>query len=244
VLKLGWFMKTIKPILTVFLIILCQNGYTQGFINLNFEDANLSAYGAGPAEVPTADALPGWTVSGNYLGPNEIIYNDLSLGAPSVAIFSTSGYVPVLDGEYSVDLYGGVLPATGVSISQTGLVPANAESIRFIAVPPAPFAGGSLIVSLGGQNISFSVLSSGANYNLYGGNIPPVLDGQSEQLAISAPESGGNNYWELDDIQFSGSPVPEPNSFGLFALGGLFAASCHWRKSATKVSPTEHLSEL
>ena len=40
------------------------------------------------------------------------------------------------------------------------------------------------------------------------------------------------NYYNLDDIQFSPSAVPEPNSLGLFGLGGLFLA-WRYRKGVT-----------
>lgn len=190
----------------------------QGFVNLDFEAANVSGYSAGP--VPTEDAIPGWTA---YIGTtvqSDINYNTLSLGAPSVAIFSTTATPPALDGAYSVDLYGGVAEGgpAGVSISQTGLVPSDAASISFIA--QASGGATTLLVSLGGQNIAFSALSTGANYTLYGGSIPSGLADQNEQLTFSAPP-GENNYWEIDDIQFSAFSVPEPSSFVMLAFGGL-----------------------
>lgn len=219
-------MKITKyQVLIVLYMILCHAVQAQGFVNLDFEAANLSGYGAGP--VPTSNAIPGWAA---YIGTNvqtDIVYNELSLGAPSVAIFGTNGIPPALDGAYSIDLYGGAGSSTSVSISQTGLVPANAASIRFIAQP----AGGTtfLLASLGGQNISFSALSTGPGYTLYGGNIPLAFAGQLEQLTFSAPTGGGNNYWEIDDIQFSASSVPEPDVLGLVAVGGLLFGLRHWR---------------
>jgi hypothetical protein len=197
-----------------------RNATGQGFVNLDFEDAVIvpdpsSSYY--PFAVYASDAIPGWTA---YIGTavqSDIIYNELSLGAPTVAIFGTNGVPPALDGAYSIDLYGGSGPSTGVSISQTELVPADAASIFFIATG----GDGPLLVSLGGQNIAFSAISTGPNHTLYGGNIPSALAGQSEQLTFLALP-GVNNYWEIDDIQFSPSSVPEPSVFGLLALGGLF----------------------
>src|SRR5262249_5063283 len=96
-------------------------------------------------------------------------------------------------------------------------------SIRFNAQGvPLASGGGPLLVSLGGQDISFSAILTGPNYAMYGGNIPSGLAGQIEQLMFSTPTDGGNNYWEIDDIQFSSSAIPEPSAFGLLALGGLF----------------------
>jgi hypothetical protein len=229
-------VKNAKTILFIVLLALVQNGEAQGFVNLDFEDAIIVADPSSPYypnAVYASDAIPGWAVTGNFLGPNEIVYNALSLGAPSVALLGVnSQYIPLpLDGAFSIDLYGGAGPSTNVSISQMGLVPANAASIRFSAqgVNP-PSAGGPLLVSLGGQSISFSAISTGPNYTLYGGNIPSAFAGQNEQLTFLAPTDGGNNYWEIDDIQFSPSSVPEPSVFGLFALGGLFFGLRCWRK--------------
>jgi hypothetical protein len=79
-----------------------------------------------------------------------------------------------------------------------------------------------LLVTLGGQNISFSAISVGSNYTSYGGNIPLALAGQLEQLTFSTPPYSGNNAWEIDDIQFSSSSVPEPDAFSLLAVSVLF----------------------
>jgi hypothetical protein len=43
--------------------------------------------------------------------------------------------------------------------------------------------------------------------------------GQIRELTFFAAP-GANNYWEIDNIQFSSSPVPEPSVLALFA-GGL-----------------------
>jgi hypothetical protein len=229
-------------------ILLCSAqhlGLAQGFVDLDFESAIIvpdptSPYS--PNAVYASDALPGWTVTDSFIGPKDILYNDLSLGAPSVSIFDAGGpnaiYYTALDGEFSVDLYGGTEPATGVSISQTGLVPANAASIQFIAAGFAAPIGEPMVVSLGGQTISYSAISAGPNYTLYGGNIPSGLAGQSEPLTFLA-SNGVNNYWKLDDIQFSTTPVPEPNSFGLFALGALFLG-CRHRAGSSNAPQIRH----
>jgi hypothetical protein len=209
-------LRLIAGVVLVSLALL-RDASGQDFVNLDFEAANLSAYGAGPALVPATNAIPGWTA---YVGGNpqsNIFYNAISLGSTSISILGTNGVPSSLDGAFSIDLYGGVT-ATAASISQTGLVPANAVSIFFKAQYSGP-PGGLLVVSIGGQNIPFFVIASGQNYTLYGGDVS-AFAGQSEQLMFSAPE-GNNNYWEIDDIVFSPSTVPEPIALGLFALGGL-----------------------
>lgn len=214
-----------------------QNVSGQSFINLDFESArrivpDQSNY-LYPYAVYATSAVPGWTVSG-FLGTNDLLFNNYSLGAPSVSLFGTNSYnpppppgnqiPPPLDGKLSIDIYGGV-PATGdaptsASISQTGLVPAWTTSLQFIA-QNTPYSGPTvLLVSLGNQNIPCSVISAGPNYTLYGGDIS-AFAGQIEQLTFTALQ-GVNNYWEIDDIQF----VPEPSVFVLFSVCVLFL---YWR---------------
>jgi hypothetical protein len=225
-------MKKVIAILLGIFLGAVESTLAQGFVDLDFENATIvsdSSSSFYPYAVYASDALPGWTIAGGFLGAGDIFYNDQSLGAPSIALFGVdepeAAVFPILDGTYSIDLYGGVYLYGGeVSISQTGSVPGNASSIQFIA--EGDVAEGPLLVSLGGQNISFSAISTGPNYTTYGGNIPPGMAGQMELLEFAAPAVGGNNYWELDDIQFSPTSVPEPGVLTLMALG---SALCGFR---------------
>ena len=189
----------------------------QGFVNLDFEDAVIVPDPSNPYSpnaVYASDAIPRWTPTG-FTGPTWVLYNTASAGSTSVSILDNNGHPPALDGAYSVYLYGGG-SAASASISQTGLVPVGTESLLFEA---QQFGAGTLQVFLGDQNISFSALSTGANYTLYGGNIPLAFAGQSEQLMFSALE--GENFWNIDDIQFSPSSVPEP---GILSMLGICAS--------------------
>jgi hypothetical protein len=49
--------------------------------------------------------------------------------------------------------------------------------------------------------------------------------GQTGQLLFSVPPQSSGGI--LDNIQFSSTPVPEPGTFGLFAMGGALLA---WRR--------------
>jgi hypothetical protein len=151
------------------------------------------------------------------------------LGTETVSIWATNGLQ--ISGNYSVFLQGGEA-GSGATISQTGLVPIGTDSILFEAQP----GDGTLVVSLGGEDLSFFALSIQSNYTLYGAAIPVGFVGQSEQLefsALSAMETGiYPNNWTLDNIQFSPSAVPEPSALGLSALGGLFVAWRRCRKPA------------
>jgi len=208
---------------------LLRNASGQSFQNLNFEQAVITPDPSSPYYpygVFASSAIPGWTAVG-FISPTDILYNDISLGATSVSLVGVSDpFGPnSLNGAYSIDLYGGVQgPAAGASINQTGLVPSGAASIRFIAQG----GFGPLLVSLGGQNIPISALSTGPNYTTYAGDVS-AFAGQVEQLSFTTPQ-GINNYWNLDDIQFSVSPVPEPGTLGLFAICILFLC---WRMKPT-----------
>jgi len=125
--------------LVVVSLALFRNASGQSFVNLNFEDATIvpdlsSPYY--PYAVYASQAIPGWTTVG-FLGPNDILYNDLTLGTPNVSLLGLNDqYGPApLDGAFSIILqayaYG-----ESPSISQTSLVPATAESL-FLRHKPA-----------------------------------------------------------------------------------------------------------
>jgi hypothetical protein len=217
-------IHAIFPIVVVFSQL--QNAVGQDFFDLNFEDAVIVPVPSGPYypySVYASDALPGWTVGvGNFQGTGTIFYNDESLGATAVQLFGVNSQysAPPLDGNFSIDLYGGVTSTAGASISQTALVPAGTAAIEFIA-SGNPQYGGPLLVSLGGQNVSYSAISTAPSYTTYAGNIPLTLAGQIETLSFTAPE-GNNNYWEMDDIQFSSTAVPEPYALGWICLCAFF----------------------
>jgi hypothetical protein len=220
--------------LMVLLLTSGHAGFSQDFQNLDFEDATIipdpsSMYY--PEAVYASNAVPGWTVTGCFLGPNDVVYDSASLGSTSVSILDTNG--GAFDGAaYSVLLYGGGT-ATAASISQTATVPVSAESILFEAQNGGYPGGIILVVSLGGQNLSYFALSNGPNYTLYGADIS-AFAGQREQLMFSALE--GENFWNIDDIQFSSSPVPEPSELALAALGGLLLGFRRWRNSSRCVT--------
>src|SRR5262245_2481823 len=131
------------------LLWLCGSFALQGqgtFVNLDFEQANVSGYPS-PSVVPISAALPGWNgyINGNLV--DRVDYNTSSLGGPSISLESSlsPAYQPI-QGSYSVYLksfsdQGG----TSAAIGQTGQIPGDALSLLFLRVPSSGF-----FVSFGG----------------------------------------------------------------------------------------------
>jgi hypothetical protein len=194
----------------------------QGFVNLNFESAKIIPI-AGSPEYPygieTSNAVPGWTVYYGSNQVNQIFYNDPALGSTRVNLFATNGVQ--ISGNFSLFLQGG-LTESAATVQQSGLVPVSALSILFEAQPVFKATPGSLIALLGGQPLNYFVVSANANFTLYAADVSGYA-GQTTQLAFSALH-GPNNSWNLDNIQFSTSPIPEPSAFALVGVGGLLLA--------------------
>lgn len=213
-----------KTRINILIVSLCfaLRGFSQSFVNLNFESAVINSNGAPAFNVVANSAIPGWTayVGGN--AQNYIIYNTINLDNAGVSIQGANTAIPSLQpiqGNYSIFLQGAspFAQQQSAAIGQTGQIPLTALSLIF---------WGSLSssdVSFDGQDLSLTQLGSTANYNIYGADVS-ALAGQTSQLLFTA-NPGGSFF--LDNIQFSTSAVPEPSAFGLFAVGGMFLA---WRK--------------
>jgi hypothetical protein len=193
------------------------------FQNLDFEQANPVSAGIPGSYVTTSSALPDWTVTIGGVQENVVGYNTPSLGAPAVVLLGPSPPTPAynpIDGSYSLLLQGSGVSSIP-SISQTGMIPAGTQSLLFEAQP----GSGGLEVNVGGENVPFAAVGTGANYTLYGANVS-AWAGESEELTFSALEfSSGLNNWELDDISFSPTAViPEPSPLALSGIGSLLFA--------------------
>jgi hypothetical protein len=223
-------MKIKTTLVSPIILIFALSAYAQGnFQNLDFESAQIIPLTQGadypPYSVATTNAVPGWTVFYGGTPQSQITYNDPALGSTFVNLWATNGQQ--ISGNFSVLLQGGGT-ASSASISQTGLVPAGTQSLLFEAQRFG--AGiGALQVFLGGQNLSFVALSSGANYTLYGVDVS-AFAGQTEQLEFSALESIYGNNWNIDNIQFSSTAVPEPSALALTALGAVMLGFRRWLK--------------
>lgn len=237
-------MKT-KIISLVFLLIVGQS-FSQSFVNLNFENARFTPDPSGnfpPYSVYASNSIPGWMA---YLGgvpQADILSNEVTLGSAMVSIQGTDlpgsetlvGFVePALQGRWSIFLQGfsgntnGFTGGTPIvaSIGQTGQIPLTANSLLFWGY--FPYNNNTFSISFNGQDLTWLAVSNALNYTLYGADVS-MFAGQTGQLLFSA---GNNTYAELDNIQFSSVPIPEPSEFALTALGALFLGFRRWRNSS------------
>ena len=219
-------MKTITLILLTALLFIARLGHSQSFINLNFEGAVINTNGAPPFSVVASSAILGWTAYIGGIAQTYIVYDTIPLAAAEVTLQGTNTSIPSLfpiQGDFTIALFGAAPSAPqqqSAAIGQTGQIPVNALSLIFWGNV------GLSDVSFNGQTLAVSLLGSTANYNIYGANISSYA-GQTGQL-LFASQPGTSDV--IDNIQFSTSPVPEPNIMGLLALGGLFLAACRRQK--------------
>jgi hypothetical protein len=213
----------------------------QAFLNLNFESANVSAYGIGPADIPVANGVPGWTAYIDGSSQPDVIYNDASLGGAAVELQSSNNpqAYPLVQGKYFVILIGGYRNEGTVGIGQTGTVPLNARSLVFWGFDD------SMIITFNSQPLVFTDIGNTANgYGIFTADISSFA-GQTGQLLFTAPDGnslpnqlppGDGGSGLIDNIQFSPLPAPEPGTLALGALGGLLLAWQQRKRFGLKIS--------
>lgn len=234
-------MKKFNAIcLTLALFSLAQGASAQGFVNLNFEQANIVSASGGytPADAYDAlvasSALPYWTVREDGTVCTAIWGAPVALDETSVALLTASngyysGYVP-LQGSYSIQLYAYADAPSNyyhtASISQTGQIPTGTQSIQFLMVSP-PVANGviqaSPIVTINGASINLSAISTSGGVMTMAGDISAYA-GTTADLTILCQATPGSfptdeNIFTLDNIQFSPQAVPEPSEATLLLIG-------------------------
>jgi hypothetical protein len=200
-----------KRIIAALTAMFSLTAFAQGtFQNLDFENGTFIPIPGDPfGRVQFGAALPGWT---GYIGTQQIdwvLYNNLFLSDPGIAIWGPDQPQPSLfHGRYYVVLQNAFPPTpdTGPALAQIGTIPQAARTIQFL------LAFGGVSVSFAGQQIPLSVLgNSPTGYSIFGGDIT-AFAGQTGELRFQ-----GVGY--LDYIQFSSQPIPEPNAVALFLLG-------------------------
>ncbi len=194
--------------------------------------------------VPFANAFPGWL---GYLGADQATrarFAAINLDNASLAILTNSltysRVAPLIEGSYTAVLQAGFDPnplphgpLVSVSLAQSGLVPADSQSLLFKAFT----AGTAFAVSLAGVNIPVYSLETFPTYTLYGGDISAFANSVAELRFTAFPNNyPGSTVFALDSIQFSNQPIiPEPNTLSLFGLGALLYGWRFQRNRRVKV---------
>ena len=211
------------------------------FINLDFEEATVAPTPPGGYDReyrPVSHALPGWRA---YYGENEVSevsHNRLSLGKVDISLFGPHFFEQfILEGDYTVFLGPGSLRVGSgyvlldTSISQTGLVPGDAASLRFKIGPPrATVVPNQFQVFMNEQALPMAIVDQQPKYTEFAADVAPYA-GQTVELEFVAyfiPRFG-NAVW-LDSFEFSPEPIPEPGVAGLLALGALVVLWDRWRR--------------
>jgi hypothetical protein len=160
------------------------------FQNLDFEDATIAPTPVGGfdnVQVDPSQVFPGWTVGGNK---TFVLYNNETLGSPAVDLVGPNfpnglGLTP-LQGSYSVmmEYFGGSGPPFNFqppTLSQTGIIPANTESINFLVAPTQ----NNGVVEVNGTTIPLYPIAGGR----FAGDIS-AWSGQNVELTFTTPSTG------------------------------------------------------
>jgi len=183
-----------------------RSAFGQGFVNLDFESANVSGYPLYSTDVSVSSALPGWNAyfitSGTTNTLTQVGYDAISAGGAGITVIDNNAPALLpLQGKYSAVLFGTDLNgSTTTMISQTGLVPDGTKSLLMDV-----YAFYNFQVTLGGQTISMIPMQTfsnlGFDYTLYGANISSFA-GSVETLSLIAHRQEDLTVWNLTTSNF------------------------------------------
>ena len=204
--------------------------HAQGFLNLNFESANVT----GPdflGRIPFANAFPNW--QSDFPGGSLAYYNTPDLDQMTIGIYDANStfYQPhPVFGTYTAYLEGDLgsqFTTTGnANLRQTAVVPATAKSIRFVTTTYSslPNRLPTLAFSVNGTPVPYSQLQVSPNGVQWVADVSQYA-GLSSTIGFALQESYGPSptHWifsvGLDNISFSSTPVPEPQPMFLLLAG-------------------------
>jgi hypothetical protein len=190
----------------------------QGFVNLNFELANVQRSDPYDYKLEWPLAAPGWSHSSGT-DTASIYYTTIHAGISQAFLLVDAAAFPdhvPLEGNFSLAFQSGhdhsspLDPWVNAYISQTGVVPADAQSLHFLAT-------GNFAVSINGNSLAPYALGN----NEYAVDVSAYAGSISELRIVNMNTQPNFSMVMVDAFSFSSTPVPEPSTFLLFALGAL-----------------------
>jgi hypothetical protein len=201
-------------------------------VNLDFQSANLAilAYGESTV-VESNDAFPGWHV---YLGGGEqstVLYNREPYLTPAISILGPNYYDNGSFQGFIASLQTYDPRSNGiryVGLTQDGIVPLTAQSLRLSIFGDA---NEHFEITLNGTALSLIPIYATGEFTVFGADIVDFA-GENVQLDLSLNAfTDSNNSVRLGFIEFSATPVPEPQTLVLLTTGllALIASTKCWR---------------
>jgi len=191
----------------------------QTFRNLGFEQAVIQPNDPTYGFLDWNTAVPGWSHSPG--SDTAVIYypSPHAGGTQYFLLVDRFSYLQPLQSRYSLAFQSGFFGPeitsgwTSAYISQAGLIPDTAQSLRFLAT-------GNFAVTVNGNALptySFGNNSYGVDVSPYAGTVSDLKIFNTSGLLDFSPTL-------VDGFTFSSTPVPEPKVLWLFGLGALAAA--------------------
>lgn len=226
--KLGWGAATALGVLAAGAGTLVSNGVALAaaipVANYNFSSGSGKPVGYNPAQYPGSDSfVTDWGVSKGVQANGSATYSPIGL-AGNDSVYSESGYYNPIYQDV-----GALLPNTtytlSVDVSNASYGAGGTAVISLYNTSPdsntlTQVASGTLLAATTISNIG---LGSNAVYTaVY--NSPAVVSGDlTIELVLSAINPSNlpsNTEVIFSNVGLTGSPVPEPATLGLLALGG------------------------
>jgi hypothetical protein len=185
------------------------------FVNLDFEQATVPPGTPSPGFIPAPVAFPGWTPRIAEVPQTIVGYNNPGIGEAAVTLYDRPlgpGGLRVLQGSYSAALATDFAFGSRASLEQTGDIPIEAKSLRFLLNYTAHFMEGIPTVSIDGLDLPLVQLSPAQGFNpiLFGADVTAYV-GSIATLRFSSGTTSSNRLVAFDAVTFSEIPIPEPS---------------------------------
>lgn len=218
------------------LILAIHSSSAQGFVNLNFENANLSNDAPPFGFLPWSEAVPGWN-HGDGASTDTVYHGNVHVGiSPWYLLVDGQSTIDdwlgftSLDGRFAIAMKNGNAssldpqsPWVNSFLSQNGMIPIGTQSLTL-------FASGSLGIQWNGNSLDVVALGG----NLYGADVS-ALAGTTGELKVVNLGTDQLDILTIDNIQFSSSVVPEPTTIAMIACGAFVFVAV--RRNGRKATP-------